>query len=225
MQVVDHRCLVLARARILVLQDGAGAAIEPGEKKRQVVLKVEHRLAAQLQRSDIHLIVAVELEAGDASVGRDVLILLAHRRSQPVDLDLAGQPSDVASLQRLLLKRTESLDQRGGERPRGAQPGTRWDVGEGGDLDLPRIRRHRAQRLAHDGVLHVVHTINMFQVRVLQEDPGGKRADNRNVDVLVDGGRDEGSPVIPIVRGQIGSPTPEGDAQWTSHDDHDRDTS
>jgi len=34
----------------LILQDGAGTAIEPGEKQRQVVLEVEEGLAAQLER-------------------------------------------------------------------------------------------------------------------------------------------------------------------------------
>ena len=179
----------------------------------------------QLERGHIHLVVAVELEAGDAPVGRDVLVLLAHRRSQAVDLDLAGQTGDLAGVQRLLLERTERLDQRGGERPRRTESGARWDVGERGDLDLPGIRRHHPQRLAHDGVLHIVHAIDVFQMGVLEEDPGRERANHRHVDVLVDGGGDESTAVVAIVGRQIGSPPTQRDTQRASHDDHDCDTS
>ena len=52
---------------------------------------------ATSQRRGLDRVVRVESEAGDAAEGRDVLILLADRLAQPVDLDVAGQLGQFAA--------------------------------------------------------------------------------------------------------------------------------
>src|SRR5438876_268241 len=77
-------------------------AREAGEEEEEVVLEVEERLHADRQRPRLDGAVGVEVEAGDAAVRGDVLVLFADRLAQPLDLDLAGQARDLARMQQPL---------------------------------------------------------------------------------------------------------------------------
>ena len=86
----------------------------------------------------------MEREAGDAAVGGDVLILLADRLAEPVDLDLAGQLGQLAGMQQPPAVRVERLEQRRGEAARRAEPGAGRNVGQRRDLDLRRPEAEHA---------------------------------------------------------------------------------
>jgi hypothetical protein len=82
--------VVLLRAVVLVLEDRGGAPGVAGEEEEEVVLQVEERLLADLAGPVLDAPVLVEGEGRDAADGRDVLVLLADRLAELVDLDVAG---------------------------------------------------------------------------------------------------------------------------------------
>jgi hypothetical protein len=219
-EVGDHLRIVFERAAVLVRQDESGAAREPGEEEQEVVFEVEQRLHRQRQRPRLDGVVGREREAGHAAVGRDVLILLADRLLQPVDLDLAGEVREIRRVEQAPPVRVQGLQQRGGETARRAQPGSGRDVGERGDLDLRRAHADHLQRFADDRVMDLVDLRDVLELRVLEEDAGHERAHRRHVHVLVDRGRDDRSAVLPVVRRQVRAAAPESNPQRAARDDH-----
>ena len=88
-EVVDHVLVAAAALLVLVLEDAAGGAAVAGEEQEQVVLEVVERLGVELERVGLDVAVGQELEAGQPAVGGDVLVLLADRLLEQVDLDVA----------------------------------------------------------------------------------------------------------------------------------------
>ena len=84
----------------------------------------------------------MEREAGDAAVRGDVLILLADRLAEPIDLDLAGELGELVRVQQPPPVRVERFQQRRREAARRAEAGAGRDVGKRRDFDLrrPEIR-------------------------------------------------------------------------------------
>jgi hypothetical protein len=117
-QVLQHPGVALFTAGLLVGEDAARAAREAGEEQQQVVLQVEQRVHRHLERLGVHGAVGMEREAGHATVGGDVLVLLAHRFAQAVDLDVAGQLGQLARVQQAFPVRVQRLQQRRREAPR-----------------------------------------------------------------------------------------------------------
>jgi hypothetical protein len=70
--------------------------------------------------------------------------------------------------------------------------------------------------------MHVVHGIDLFELRVLQIDAGHERACDGDVDILVNRRRDDEAAVLTIVGREVGAASAERDAQGTSGDDHGR---
>src|SRR5207302_278625 len=103
------------------------------------------RLGADAQRPGLDLAVGQELEAGQPAVGGDVLVLLADRLAEAVDLDVAGLLRQVARVDQVLLVGVQRLEQRGREAARRAQPGA-----AAGQRDAERAARddHTALRAA-----------------------------------------------------------------------------
>src|SRR5205085_8543261 len=113
-------------------------AREAGEEEEEVVLEVEERVHADRQRPRLDRAVGMKVEAGDAAVRRDVLVLLPDRLAQPIDLDLASEPRHFARMKQPLPPVVERADERRGEAARRAETGAGREIGEGGDLDLRR---------------------------------------------------------------------------------------
>src|SRR6185437_15040256 len=108
----------LLRALVLILQDLARAAREAREEQQQVILELVERRLRERQRLGANLAGLVELEARDAAVGRDVLILLADRAREPIDLELACEAREIAGQQQAALEAVQRLEQRGREASR-----------------------------------------------------------------------------------------------------------
>ena len=68
-----------------------------------MVLQVVERALADLQRPGLDLPVGQEAEAGDPAEGRDVLVLLADRLLENVDLDLASLLGQLAGCTRFFM--------------------------------------------------------------------------------------------------------------------------
>src|SRR6202040_1510363 len=90
-QVGEHLGIALLGTNLLVLQDRTGNAREPCEEKQQVVFEIEKRIDADEQPLGIHRVVPTEGESGNASVGSDILVLLAYRLTQAIHLNIARE--------------------------------------------------------------------------------------------------------------------------------------
>src|ERR1051326_5407979 len=134
-QFIDHLRIELFGALFLIAQQRPRRAREAGEEEEEVVLEVVERLNADRTRPRLYGAAAMEVEAGDAAVRGDVLVLLADRLAQAVDLDLAGQPRHFARMQQPLAVLVERADERRGEAARGAEAGAGGEIGERGDFD------------------------------------------------------------------------------------------
>src|SRR5439155_10553684 len=75
-------------------------------------------------------------------------------------------------------------------------------------------------RLPDEGMMHLVHRRHPLHLRVLDDQVLDERLVQRDVDVLVDGGRDHEPAVLVVVGGQVGATPAERDAQGTPRDDH-----
>ena len=167
----------------------------------------------------------MEAELGDSAIRGDVLVLLSDRLVQAVDLDLAGRAREVVRQDRAAAMRVERLHERGRETAGRAEAGAGGDVGERGDLDLRRAEVEHPDGLADDRMLDVVGTLDVFELRVLEEDAADERPHHGDVDVLVDRRGDEEAAVLAVVRAEVGAAAAERDPQRATGDDHARDPS
>src|SRR5208282_3737961 len=149
MQVLDHRLVELPRPAVLILEDRSGAARIAGEEEQQIVLEIETRLVGDLERLGIDPAGRIDAEAGDAAIGGDVLVLLADRLAQQVDLDMAGLLRELLRRHEALPVGMQRLEERGREAARGAEARTCPNVGHAGELEvrLPSFALHELDRL------------------------------------------------------------------------------
>jgi hypothetical protein len=96
---------------------------EPGEEQQQIVFQVVERFRRDGQGLDVHGAVLPEFEGCDAAEGRDVLVLLAHRFAQQIDLDVARLFSQFLARKKVPVQGVQRAQQRHGEAARRAQAG------------------------------------------------------------------------------------------------------
>ena len=131
-------------------------ARSPVKNSSRLSSRLNSASIGSLQRLGLDAAVRVEREAGEAAVRGDVLVLLADRLAEPVDLDLARQLGELARMQQPAPVRVERLEQRRREAARRAEAGAGRDVGQRRDLELRRPEAEQLDRLADDRMLHVV---------------------------------------------------------------------
>ena len=107
----------------------AGRARVAGEEHQQALLQVVQGALETASGETRDAVVGGELEAREAAVGGDVLVLLADGLAEHVDLDVAGLLGQRAGGDVLALEGVDRPQQAHGERARGAEPGPRGDVG------------------------------------------------------------------------------------------------
>src|SRR5713226_4939277 len=112
MQIGDHVLVAALGLGVLILQNRAGAAREPGEEQQQIVFKIEFRIHRDLERRDIDRVIGIKREAGQSAARGDILILLADWFSETIDLDLASKLRQVLWLDLAHPMYVERLEQR-----------------------------------------------------------------------------------------------------------------
>jgi hypothetical protein len=167
----------------------------------------------------VHPPVDADREARQAPERGDVLVLLAHRLAQHVDLDVARLLGEGGRGYVLALVGVQRPEQPHREGSRRSQPCARRDVGDAHDL-LRAPHRVQAQRLPDQGVLDVGDPRDPLHRRVLDDVVVGERVVDRYVDILVHGGRDDVAAVAPVVGGKVGTAASDGDPQRRTRDEH-----
>jgi hypothetical protein len=95
------------------------------------------------------------------------------------------------------------------------------DVGHADDFQV-RLRANvdHTQGFAYNRVLHLVHGLDQFHLRILHQQFLAERLVQRDVDVFVDGRGDDEAGVFAVVRWQVRAAAAERNAQWSAGDDH-----
>jgi hypothetical protein len=113
----QHRHAVLG-ALALALQDAIGVALLLGVNQHHATAQFLHRLGTDRHRFDVDAVVGIEADVVQAAKGRRVLVLLANRLSEHIDLDAAGLLGEVLRADDLALVRIERLQHAHGQRTR-----------------------------------------------------------------------------------------------------------
>jgi len=69
----------------------------------------------------------------------------------------------------------------------------------------PRADIGHAQSFAHDRVLHLIDGLHLFQLRILDEQFLAEGLVEGDVNVFVDGCRNDETSMLAVVRGQVGA--------------------
>src|SRR6516162_3280227 len=128
MQIFDHLRIVFEAARVLIFEDRTGLALKSGEEQQKIVFKVEQRIHSDFQRLCLDTAVFFKGKACQPAVGGDVLILLADRLRQPIDLDVASEFRELMRVHQTLAMSVESLEQGSCKTPGGAQACSGGDI-------------------------------------------------------------------------------------------------
>ena len=161
----------------------------------------------------------MERVGADPAVRGDVLVLLADRLLEDVDLDLARRLGQLARRQRRAAGERQRLQQADGEGAGGAHPGPGGDVGHRGDLQRLAVPV-ADQRLAQDRVADLARVVDLLELRVLEPVAALEDRVREHVDVLVDRPADQEAAVLAVVGGQVGPAAAERDAQRRAAEDH-----
>jgi hypothetical protein len=165
--------------------------------------------------SSIASSVGIERVGADAAVGRGVLVLLADRLAEHVDLDVRGVLGQAAGRRGHPLGERERLDQPHGVGAARAEAGASRNVGQRGDLQRVAFPV-TDQRLAQDWVLDVLDPVDLLELRVLHPVAALEDRVGQEVHVLVDrAGHQEAAP-LGVVGRDVGPAPAQGDAQRRS---------
>ena len=198
-QVVEHRLVALIAASILIFEDGRRVSRVVRKKQRQIVFQVVQGHRVQPQRCHRDAVVGPEFETCDPAERSDVLVLLADRLSQQIQLNVTGLlrkllPADVVPFHAV-----ERPQQGGRETSGRSQAGSGGNVRHADDLDVRNAEAHQLQSLPHDRMLHVLRTRDNLHFRVLDDHLREERLMQGNVDVLVDRRGDHKTAVTAVV--------------------------
>ena len=218
-QVLEHRVVLLVRAAVLVGQQRARAARLAGVEEQEVARHPAQRLRVELERLDGDGVVGIERVRAHAAVRGDVLVLLADRLLEHVDLDLARRLGQLARRQRRVARERERLQQAHRVGAGRAHPGAGGHVGHRRDLErlaAPVPDQH----LAQDRVADLARVVDLLELRVLEPVAALEHGVREHVDVLVDRPADEEAAVLAVVGRQVGAAAAERDAQRRAAKDH-----
>jgi glucose/arabinose dehydrogenase len=106
-----------------------------------------------------------------------------------LDRDALDDIGQIGRVQHVAPVHVERLEQRGSEAAGRSKTGPGGNVGQRRDLDLRRIEVEEPQRLADDGMVHVIDAIDLFELGVLEVDPFLEGTRDGHEHVLVDRGK------------------------------------
>ena len=219
-EVVEHALVGRLALGLLVGQDGARAARVAREEHEQVVLEIVKRVLRNLEGRHGDAACFVDLEAGEPTEGGNVLVLFSDGLFQAVDFDRARGFGELVRRHVLTFHRVERAQDAHRERSGRTKPRARRKVGDAHELDARRnLLAHEG--LAQDAVLDVLGPRHPLELRVLHAVVRSERAVvERDVDVLVDGRRDDEAAVVLVVGREVGAPASDGHAEGRAGDNH-----
>src|SRR5258705_3213609 len=151
------------------------------------------------------------------------MILLSHRPSQHVDLDVRGFCRQPAWRRRELLLVVQRVQQADAERARGAEAGLRRRVRNRADVDAI-VDLEKTEALTNDGVLNLVDRIDELRFRIIEPDAFVEQRRmllDGDVDVRIDARAQDRSVFVgAIERGKVGPSAREADAKRRLRNDH-----
>ncbi len=167
MQIIEHGGIAKVRPDFLVVQHRRGIARIAGEEHHQVLFQIVKRIVPDVERRNLHLIVFLELEAGQAAVRSDVLILLAHRLLQGFDFDRAGLLGDHARVHILPLERVYGAQESHSECAGRSEARAGRNVSHANHFN-GRLNIVQPQRLANERMPDLFQVRGLFQGGVFQ---------------------------------------------------------
>ena len=138
-QILQHGVIILLSTLVLVFQDVSRLARKTRKKEQEVVFQFKKRIHLDRQRVGVNGIIGMKFKTGDAAICRNVLVLLADRFMQAVDLDFTCLFGQLSRRDQPAPVRVERFQERCGETAGGAQPGSGGNIRQRGDLDLRRL--------------------------------------------------------------------------------------
>ena len=121
-----------------------------GEEHHQTVFEIIERAVADVERRHIDLTIFGELETGQATESRDVLVLFADRLLQDVDLDFASLFGDHPGIDVLTLEGVHGAQETDGESSRRSETGAGRNIRHADYFD-GRMDVMHPQRLTDKG--------------------------------------------------------------------------
>ena len=166
----------------------------------------------QEERLDVHRPVGMEGVGADSAVRGHVLVLLARRLAQDVDLDLARVLREATRRDRDAAGQRERLQQADREGAGRAEARAGGHVGDRRDLE--RVAVPVAQeRLAQDRMPDLRRLVDLLELGVLHPVAPLEDRVGEHVDVLVDRPAHEEAAVLPVVGREVRPAAAERDAQ------------
>src|SRR5664280_815692 len=212
-EVVGHfRVGPFALVVLLFQNRGCGTRVA-GKEQQQVVLQVEQGLFRNGQGPRFHLTIFAEFETGDAAVGCNVLVLLADRLPQNVDLDVTGLLCQLVRVNQVLLVSMQGFQERSCEAAGRTQARPSRNVGHAGNLQIARLHAYFPEGFADYGMLDVVDGGNFLKVGVLEQETIDETRVNININVLVDGPGNQKASVLAGIGGQVRPSSAQGNPQ------------
>ena len=198
-------------------EDLGGGALLAGEEEQEALAQRGAHPVGQPKLARLDPAVRLEAVGPHPAEGARVLILLADRAADQVDLEVAGGLGQPGRVEVAPGETGERLDRAHRVRPGGAEAGTGRGFADGGQLDraaLPMV----GERLAQDRMAHLARVVDLLSLEVVEDVAAtGARRDG-HVHVPVDRGGHDEAPVLAVVGGEIGAAPTEGDPQRRAHD-------
>ncbi len=204
MQIIEHGGIAKVRPDFLIVQHRGCVARIAGEEHHQVLFQIVKRIVTDVERRNLDLIVFLELEAGQAAVRSDVLILFTDRLLQRFDFDPAGLFRDDPGVHILALERVYGTQESHCECTGRSEPCSGRNVSHADDFDWG-LNIVQPQCLPNQRVPDLLQVRGLFQSGVFQQVPATEPLVNADVDVLIDGGRDHESTKAAVVGRQVGA--------------------
>src|SRR5947208_12448733 len=225
MQRLDHAGAVAFAAALLLAQDLGRIARAAREEEHQASFELRLQLIRQAERLD-HDAVGIELNEVQAAEAGRVLVLLADRHFEPVDLDLAGEVGDLLPVHAHVAQHRHRLDQRHRDGAGRSEPGARRylrgeEEGEAGpdsevlDDHLGKVEvtvpdRRSLERMPVEGP--VIGGGNLDVVAVVKGED--------HVEVLVDRRADDRPAILGVIGLQVGTATRQAEPERGPGDQH-----
>ena len=206
-------------ARLLV-QNGGRAVLAAEVEQPEVFLQQAPPVLRKIHRLDFDGAVRQEFVEVQATECRGELVLLADRLVEAADLDVAGLLREIVAGDLLAAVDVEQLQERDGERARGAESRAGRNVRDAGETDA--VDLVIGQDLPEDPVLDLRGIVHDLCLGIFQDDLIAEEIVVRvQIHILADGSAEDAAAVLFIESGDVASAAAEAHPEGRSGNDHE----